>query len=260
MIRASHWSGPGGHADNQDAFVVAACRAEPEWWVTPWPMVGGQPAAEAAQLACRTFLKQVAGRQAKQLSSPANWMTWLRSVDEPMRWIPWRDCAFVALAVSEVAVIRRKRRLCRAGVLLWRRASGADWPAAEKPARRLGLGLFHALCRGPGIARALLLCSDGVWKYAGWDTLLCLDSRQAGEALIATLRQKAMLPHAGACRMISHGSCCRGSRDFLNPGCEDSGRGPKVPTLRHSAKVQRLAVFEDTRIGEVLAELLRANV
>ena len=157
--------------------------------------------AEAAQLACRTFLKQVAGRQAKQLSSPANWMTWLRSVDEAVRWIPWRDIARSLPWLSgRMTVIGAASGDCAALAYSFGEEPQVLTGRQQKnPPVGSGSACFTPFAAALASPWALLLCSDGVWKYAGWDTLLCLDSRQAGEALIATLpAQKAMLPRTGA--------------------------------------------------------------
>jgi hypothetical protein len=40
----------------------------------------------------------------------------------------------------------------------------------------------------------VLAMTDGVWKYAGWDSILAASSEGAGEAVVHTLREKAILP------------------------------------------------------------------
>jgi hypothetical protein len=43
----------------------------------------------------------------------------------------------------------------------------------------------------------VLAMTDGVWKYAGWDTIFAVSSEGAGEAILQKVREKAALPRTG---------------------------------------------------------------
>ena len=44
----------------------------------------------------------------------------------------------------------------------------------------------------------LLAMTDGVWKYAGWETVLGIASDRSGEEIIQQLKNRARLPLSGA--------------------------------------------------------------
>jgi len=201
MIRACHWSSPGGHVENQDAFIVGNFWCNPEWWVgAVSDGQGGQTgAAEAAQCACRTFLQQVESMAAKHLASPTNWLSWLQVVDEAVRQDSVAGyCALVALAVSETSVIGASCGDCAA------LAYGAGQEPKVLTSRQrknppVGSGAadFTPFAFSLVSPWTVLLCSDGVWKYTGWDLLTSLDPQQPGEVIIEALRRRAVLPRTG---------------------------------------------------------------
>ena len=43
----------------------------------------------------------------------------------------------------------------------------------------------------------VLLMSDGVWKYAGWDTIISVITQHDGQAMIDSLQDAARLPSSG---------------------------------------------------------------
>jgi PPM family protein phosphatase len=201
MIRATHWSGPGGHAENQDAFVVGAYWSDPTWWVAAVADgQGGQAgAAEAAQCGCRAFLDQAKLAPSRMLTSPANWLTWLRAVDEAVQ----RDksagyFALVALAVSDTALIGVSSGDCAAVAYC-----GGEKPVVltDRQSKNPPVGSASAHFTPFALPLAppwtVLLCSDGVWKYTGWEALYSLDPRQPGEEIVASLRRRAALPRTG---------------------------------------------------------------
>lgn len=202
MIRHVCWSGPGGHVENQDAFLVGCQRGDPEERLA-CAVADGQGgrsgAARAAQVACQTFMDQAEACDSALLIAPANWLTWLLMVDEAVRTDPTAGyCAFVALAVSETQVVGASCGDCAAlAYSAGRKPAVLTDRQSKNPPVGSGMARFTPFALSLTPPWTVLLCSDGVWKYGGWDALMALDPLQPGEEIIASLRQRATLPRTG---------------------------------------------------------------
>ena len=83
MIRGFHLSEPGGHAQNEDAFLLAPLpQPAGAFLAAVADGQGGQPGgALAARLACETCASVVANLPPKELFLPSGWGTILQRVD-----------------------------------------------------------------------------------------------------------------------------------------------------------------------------------
>src|SRR4051794_28772187 len=107
MPQVFHHSEPGGHAENQDAFAVAAHPSDPGCLLCAVADgQGGQAgAAAAARRACRAALDLAAEYPPTALARPEAWAGMLRGVDEAVARDP--DAGYttlVALAITPALV------------------------------------------------------------------------------------------------------------------------------------------------------------
>ncbi len=200
MILATHHSEPGGHAENQDCCLLSRHSSDPDcWFAAVADGQGGRAgAAEAARIACATVADQLQRQQADRLLQPHLWLGLLAAADQAVAAAPETGfCTLAALVLTESKL---------AG------ASSGDsavvlFPAGQ-PMRILTSGQRKNPPVGSGSAEfvpfaaplsppwTVLLLTDGVWKYGGWEFLQRLDPRLLGEELIQLLRRKATLPGA----------------------------------------------------------------
>ncbi|HEY7424964.1 MAG TPA: protein phosphatase 2C domain-containing protein [Gemmataceae bacterium] len=189
----------GGHEENQDRVEVHAVPGSDDSYVCALADgQGGQAGATlAAAIACQSCLAEVSTFRRDQLLSPLTWPGILRRSDE-------------AVADAEHAGFTTLIGFCLTENALCGGSSGDSAVAvlnAGEPPRIL---TKHQMknppvgSRGvvfvPFTARLLspwtvLAMSDGVWKYAGWDSILA--SKGTEETIIHALREKAALPRTG---------------------------------------------------------------
>jgi hypothetical protein len=200
VIRVFHHTEPGGHAENEDAFAVAAHPGAPDCLLCAVADgQGGQPGGgPAARRACRAALDAASRHPASRLGRPEVWSALLREADAAVACDP--DAGYTTLVALAVA----PDRVCGAS-------------SGDSAAVLLGDGVRHVLTgrqhKNPpvgsggavfvGFAAALvgawtiLALTDGVWKYAGWQRVLDADPRRPGDAILTDLLQRARLPGSG---------------------------------------------------------------
>jgi PPM family protein phosphatase len=191
------FSKAGGHVENQDAFVEGPHpnAASIHLCAIADGQGGRAGGAEAARLACKTAVERASASSPKQLILPWTWQTIFGVADQAVCDDP--DAGFTTLitfCLTESHVIG---------------ASNGDSAAilfnsGEKPTI-LTQNQNKNPPIGAGDARAvsflsklvspwtLLAMTDGVWKYAGMETVLKVGSEKRGEAIIHELRARAQL-------------------------------------------------------------------
>ncbi|MBP3958637.1 SpoIIE family protein phosphatase [Gemmata sp. G18] len=194
MIQTYTFSAAGGHAANEDAFVLRPDANKEGRVVALADGQGGRAGgARAARLAC-----EIAGQHA----------TW----DESLGWVEILTRADVTVAQDHEAGFTTLvgLRVCADRVV---GASCGDSAAAvvcgEQAPRVLTSRQFKNPPVGCGAATfvpfemkltrpwKLLAITDGVWKYAGWERVWDCAARLSGTELIAELQSAAQLVLTG---------------------------------------------------------------
>ena len=202
MSNIQHWlhSEAGYQHVNEDAVIV---RPHPE---NPQALLccladgqGGQVGgAAAAQIAAEESMKAAFSFPAKDLFDEVAWYGIVSAADEA---VCEEDAAgfatLISLCVSE-------HQLCGAscgdsGALLL--SGGREWILTENQRKNPPVGSSAASPVAFSVRLQpdwkLLVMSDGVWKYVGWDNITRIAATQSGEPLIASLRQAALDANGG---------------------------------------------------------------
>jgi len=212
------YSEAGGHAHNEDAFVVAEHPRAPGCWVVALADgQGGQPGGgRAAVVACRAAVEAAAAAPPDGLWRPDVWAGVVRKADAAVS--PDADAGFTTLVAFCVGNGVVSGASCgdsaalattagQPGVILTARQH-KNPPVGSGGTRPVG---FAAKLSPPW---AVLALSDGVWKYAGWDAVIALATQRTGKDLIDALRGRAALPNG------------RLQDDFTAAAVWDAGGGP----------------------------------
>ena len=191
--------GGDGHR-NEDAFVVAHHPLDSSVVVciVADSQGGRAGGAQAAQLACHTAIQAVVNIPPDLLKEPRTWSGLLREVDEAVR--ADGDAGFTTAVGLCVADGRTVGASCGDSAALL--VSGNQCVELTRGQRKnppIGSGSalpvpFEADLEEPW---RLLVLTDGVWKYVGWQRLIETARRQGGAELIAELQQAARLPGSG---------------------------------------------------------------
>jgi serine/threonine protein phosphatase PrpC len=222
MIGVQSFSEVGGHRRNEDAFVVQAHPLASDCWLC---LVadgqGGQPGGgPAAQLACQVGLDAARACRPEELLLAPIWSGILRRADAAVA--ADRDAGFTTLV-----------GLCVYGDQVVGASSGdsAAFLVSGGEARELTAGQHKNPPVGSGAAavvpfasrltepRRVLVMSDGVWKYVGWDRVAAIAREARGPEVIARLQERARLPGSG-----------KFQDDFTVVVLEDVGAGPRRET------------------------------
>jgi hypothetical protein len=202
MIHAVTHSEAGGHAHNEDAFVLRPHPADPQSYLCAVADgQGGQSGGgAAARRACDTFLAVASQAPLAELMSLRHWDDILAHVDRVVADDP--HAGFTTLVTFCVA------RGHLAG------ASCGDSALALAESGQEPLVLTARQCKDPPVGSGgavfvpfaiklhppwtVLAMTDGVWKYTGWDTVYQAAAAPAPEGILRSLRRAAGLPGSGA--------------------------------------------------------------
>jgi serine/threonine protein phosphatase PrpC len=197
MCRVVSFSGTGaGHEKNEDAFEVRSHPGnEHSWLCTLADGQGGQRGGQrAAEVACSTAMNMALALAPTKLLNQASWTTILRTADNAVAADP--DAGFTTL----IGLCLVDNELCGAssgdsGVLLV--DAGGINELTSKQAKNPPVGSecavfvpFAAQLVSPWM---VMVMSDGVWKYIGWDQLRDCATRMRGQPLLDCLQEKARL-------------------------------------------------------------------
>jgi serine/threonine protein phosphatase PrpC len=189
------------HADNEDAFLVRTHPAAGDSWLCflaagQGGQAGGGP---AARLACEVALDQAVRRPPSRLADILEWDVILRQADHAVSADP--QAGFTTLVgLSIVAGVIVGASSGDSAVL----AVHGDGEAERLTARQhknppVGSGgaLFAPFTSGLRRPWRVLVLSDGVWKYVGWDRLVEAAREHGGQALLDALQSRARLRVSG---------------------------------------------------------------
>ena len=200
MIRVQSFSEAGGHPENEDAFAVRTHPNDSGLWLAfvadgQGGRAGGGP---AARLACETAVKSACDCRPKSLLEPATWKGILRTAD-------------LAVANDSTAGFTTLVGLCVSGTRIVGASSGDSAALLVNRGGKRVLTAYQAKNPpiGSGSATAvlfaaetgedwqLLLMTDGVWKYVGWNRIYDMVRRMRGPELSNEMQGAARLPATG---------------------------------------------------------------
>lgn len=200
MVSVQACSEVGGHRLNEDAFRVQAHPLDPDCWLCfvadgQGGQAGGGP---AALLACETALAAALRSRPDRLIDPPLWTGILREADAAVAADPGAGfTTLVGLCVSKGRVIGASSG--DSAALLVSAGKGNELTAGQQKNPPVGSGAalavpFAAAVKAPW---RMVVMSDGVWKYVGWNRIVEVVCRTGGTALISELQRLARLPGSG---------------------------------------------------------------
>jgi serine/threonine protein phosphatase PrpC len=200
MIRAYSFSAAGGHAVNEDAFVLQPFQSGAAWLAALADGQGGRSGGRrAAQLACETAIREALELPTERRGDARSWAEVLGRADAAVA--ADRDAGFATL----VGLYVEENRVVGA-------SCGDSAALAVGPGGLMRVLTAHQFKNPPvGSGEAdfapfeleltppwrVLLMSDGVWKYATWERVCDRAARLSGEELIAELQDAARLKVTG---------------------------------------------------------------
>lgn len=160
---------------------------------------GGQAGgADAARVAAEESLRAASSFPAKELFGAAPWYAVVGAADEAVCEDDAAGyCTLVSLGVSDGGVWGAS---CGdSGALLV--SGGRDLLLTENQRKNppVGSSAAHPVAFSARLhpGWTLLVVSDGVWKFVGWEHIACLAAENEGQALVAALRQAAWDANGG---------------------------------------------------------------
>jgi len=201
MYQLHTYSNVGGHRVNEDAFVAHRHPADPDCWLVVLADGQGGRAggAAAANLACQSATTLAAEYTPAQLSDSTVWQDILTRTDAVVAADP--SAGFTTV----VGLCVRGDRLAGAScgdsaALMIGNETSNELTARQFKNPPVGSGEATFIPFEAELVRPwrLLVMSDGVWKYAGWDKIKAAAARTGGAALLTVLQDAAHLRGSGA--------------------------------------------------------------
>ena len=194
LMRFFTHSEPGGHLNNEDAIGILRIADDPVTLIcTLSDGQGGQTGgAVAAQTAVDSCLEKAQSCALKELVNPWSWEAIGETVDRNVSLKPEAGYAtFIGLALIPSFVIGVSNGDSAVALflndkfVLLNEHQHKNPPIGSGAAR---LAPFSARLNEPW---KLLLMSDGVWKFIGWETIIKRCGADSGQELISSLRDVA---------------------------------------------------------------------
>jgi hypothetical protein len=193
MIRASTFSAAGGHPINEDASLVRELSPD-AWLIVLADGQGGRAGgARAAQLACQTAVEHATR------AASCDWREVLSAADAAVA--SDRDAGFTTLVGLSVRAGRVAGASCGDSAAVAVCGDTAPKVLTSRQFKNPPVGSGEATFVPFELKLAepwkLLVVSDGVWKYSGWDRVWSSLARLSGEELLDDLKAAARLPATG---------------------------------------------------------------
>jgi hypothetical protein len=202
MIQVATHCEAGGHAVNEDAFVLQAHPVDAQGYLCA--VADGQSGqaggGAAARRACDAFLQVAAQATPAELMLLRVWDDILTYVDRAVGDDP--QAGFTTLVAFFIARGHLSGASCGDSALVVAEAEQEPLTLTARQSKDPPVGSggavfipFSIKLHAPWTALAM---SDGVWKYAGWNGVFQATAGAAGDEAIRALRQCAALPGSGA--------------------------------------------------------------
>ena len=200
LMKVYSHSEPGGHLTNEDAVAVVRYAEEP-------PILlcvlsdgqGGQAGgARASQLAVDSCLEQAQSYRPNKLLNPFTWQAIGEAVDRGVSLDPAAGYAtFVGLAVLPPFAAGVSCGDSAVALLLSDKFVQLTERQHKNPPVGSGAARLTPMSAKLEGSWKLLVMSDGVWKFAGWEAVAERCRTEVGEALISSLRELAVSNTSG---------------------------------------------------------------
>jgi serine/threonine protein phosphatase PrpC len=200
MVSVQSCSEAGGHRHNEDAFCVQAHPLAADCWLC---LVadgqGGQAGGgSAARLACQTALAAALACRPEDLIEPSPWPGIFRRADAAVA----ADAAAGFTTLVGLCVYRGRVAGASCGdsaALLVSGGKTRELTAGQRKNPPVGSGAAVAIPFAAQVTEPwrVLVMSDGVWKYVGWDRLVATATQARGPEVITALQELASLPGSG---------------------------------------------------------------
>jgi hypothetical protein len=190
----------GGHAVNEDAFAVRAHPADAGLLLCALADGQGGRAggARAAALASRVTVEAASRLPPATAADPAAWAALLCEADAAVE--ADAEAGFstlIGLALTHDTVVGASCGDSAAVAVSAGRAVDLTRRQFKDPPVGCGAAIFVPFELRLAAPWAVLLVSDGVWKYGGWDRLFRLARAERGRGLVEALQAAARLPGSG---------------------------------------------------------------
>lgn len=194
------FSEAGGHATNEDAQEVCVHPKNSECLICVVADGQGGRAGgrEAARLAVAATVDAASSQQPSKLARASLWPMFLQEVDAVVNGDP--NVGFttlVALAIFPDTVVGASNGDSGALALVDRGHHILTDNQIKKPPVGTGMATFVPFACELRPPWKILTMSDGVWKYAGWESIVEIATSHSGMELVDAVANKARLPKSG---------------------------------------------------------------
>jgi serine/threonine protein phosphatase PrpC len=200
VMKVFSHSEPGGHETNEDAIRVTRYADDPITLICALSdgqggQVGG---ALAAQTAVDSCLEKTQTYSLNELLKPFTWQAIGAAVDRNVLLKPDAGyTTFIGLALVECFVVGVSCGDSAVALLLRDKFVQLTEHQHKDPPIGSGAARLAPFSARLGEPWKLLLMSDGVWKYTGWEAIVERYRAESGQALISSLRDVAASNNGG---------------------------------------------------------------
>jgi hypothetical protein len=193
-------SEPGNHPTNEDAIAILRRGDDPATLICALAVgQGGRAgAALAAQRAVASCQEQARSQSLPELLNPITSVTIGEEVDQSVRRQPEAGfTTFIGLAVIPSFIVGVSCGDSAVGLLLGEKFVLLSERQYKNPPVGSGGAQFIPFSARLDEPWKLLIMSDGVWKYAGWDRITERSRSDSGQALVSGVRDGAVATTGG---------------------------------------------------------------
>ncbi len=200
MVNVTTFTEPGGHPLNEDAFLVQQHPADPSCWLCF--LADGQGGRSgggvAARLACHTGLERAGRLAPARLVDGRTWASLLRQADLAVAAeVMAGFTTLVGFCVRDKMVVGASSGDSAVLTVVGRQALELTTSQRKNPPVGSGEAEFVSYAVVLTEPWTVLAVSDGVWKYAGWNTIVGAATTMSREGLVDALKDAARLPRSG---------------------------------------------------------------
>lgn len=173
MNDISIFSKSGGHTTNEDAIICTPHPADESMQICVLADgQGGRPGGqEAAQAACRSAVESVCTYSPKELSKPKTWLKILRAADAAVHALPEAGATtLVGLSITNTTICGASSGDSAAVLLnVYDQYHELSADQIKNPPVGSGRAKFVPFSQSFIDPWLVMLASDGLWKYVGWE-------------------------------------------------------------------------------------------